>query len=145
MIKHDINERPTVNQCLKHPYVRSPEENFRLVRAVGNEMEIKAKKQDSVVVQELNQIQSLSSWSEQLDKEVYHKFNHPASRYIDNGAELLRFIRNVTEHWDSAVPVEDGTPQAYFQRKFPQLPMIVHRILRKHSSWRERDSLKDFF
>ena len=145
MIEHDINERPTVNQCLKHPYVRSPEANFRLVRVVGNEMEIKTKNQDSVVVKELNQIQSLSNWSEQIDKEVYDKFNHPASRYYDNGAELLRFIRNVTEHWDPAVRLEDGTPQAYFQRKFPKLPMIVHRILREDSSWRERDSLKDFF
>ena len=145
MIKHDINERPTVNQCLKHPYVRSPEENFRLVKAVGNEMEIKTKKKDSAVVRELNQIQSLSNWSKQIDKEVYDKFNHPASRYYDNGAEFLRFIRNVTEHWDPAVSVQNGTPQAYFQRKFPKLPMIVHRILRKDSSWCERDSLKDFF
>ena len=144
MIKHDIEKRPTVKQCLKHPYVRSPEENFRLLRAVGNEMEIKTRNQDSDVVKELSQAQSLTNWSKQIDKELYDKFNHPAIPYHNNAAGLLRFIRNVTEHWNPAVSVEGGTPQAYFQRRFAELPMIVHRILR-NSSWPERNSLNEFF
>ena len=150
MLKHKLKERPTVQQCLKHPYVSEPEDTFGLLKAVGNEIEIKNHKMlnnNCDAVRELNQADSLTTppWSEEMDEEVYEYFRHPANMYSNNGAELLRFIRNAEAHWPAPFLQRFGTPQAYFLNVFPTLPMIVHKILRKYRDWYERDTLKQFF
>jgi serine/threonine-protein kinase/endoribonuclease IRE1 len=147
MLQHNITERPTVKQCLKHPYLMSPEDNFKFLTAVGNEMEIKTKDSNSIVVQTLNMEASLATppWCEKIDGEIYSYFSRHCNRYSDNGAELLRFIRNVAAHWPAQFLDKFDTPQAYFLEVFPTLPMIVHNILRKYPDWCHRDTLRQFF
>jgi serine/threonine-protein kinase/endoribonuclease IRE1 len=154
MLQHNITERPTVIQCLKHPYLMSPEENFEFLTAVGNETEIRNNNMENnncEVVRELNQVASLATppWSEQIHPEVYDHFTRPGNRYSNNGAELLRFIRNVEAHsWPAPFLQKFGPLQAYFLQEFPTLAMIVHRTLRKYPDWCSKESkpnLEKFF
>jgi serine/threonine-protein kinase/endoribonuclease IRE1 len=154
MLQYNLTLRPTVEQCRKHPYFTYPGEKFELLKAV--ETEIKTEKENRKkenrkmennnsevgIVGELNQ---LPPWSKQIDDKLYNHFTRPHNRYSDNGAELLRFIRNASEHWPAPFLQTLGTPQAYFLKVFPKLPMIVHKIVRKYPDWCRRETLKRFF
>lgn len=151
MIQRDFTKRPAVKECLKHPYFTTPERNFGLLKVVGNELDIKTKDNSSQVVQEINREYSLitPSWKSKIDAEVY-RFLSRSRNYTDDVADLLRFIRNVAEHWNDrprppSVQQKVGMPRTYFLNLFPTLPMIVHRVLRRHPSWRHKDDLKHFF
>ncbi len=151
MLEHDYSKRPNVYECLKHPYLRTAEENFNFVTRVGNEKEIKNKDLTSIVVQELNKVHSFINWLTTIDTCVV-SYMTPAWRpaYTNDAADLLRFTRNMAAHWDDKVPpanVQNTVvrPQEYFERKFPTLPVEVHRIIRRHPDWTTRENLKDFF
>ena len=155
MLQHDPKKRPTVKQCLKHPYILSDDDKFELLTAVGNEKEIKSRNTEnsnSEVVRNLNQEASLTNppWSEKIDEELYNHLDHPANIYRNNVVDLLHFIRNANEHWvwgDGESEERFGrfdTARVYFLNKFPTLPMIVHKIVRD-SDWKARDNLEKFF
>ena len=99
MIQQDFTKRPTVKECLKHPYLRTPEENFGLLKAVGNEVEIKTKDGSSLVVRQINTEYSRITppWKSKIDEEVYNYLSHSVN-YTNHVADLLRFIRNVGQH-----------------------------------------------
>ena len=147
MLQHDPNQRPTVEQCLKHPYIISNEEKFAFLTTIGNEPEIKHRNMENNncnVVRNLNQEASLTTWSEKIDEELSNHLN-ASDRYNDTVVNLLHFIRNADEHWgDKAFAERLGTAQDYFLNKFPTLPMIVHKIVRRDPNWNVRDNIKKF-
>ena len=152
MLQHDPGKRPNVHECLKHPYLRTAEENFNFVTRVGNEKEIKTKDATSIVVQELNNLPGLTNWLSVIDAWVMnfmtaHAYKRP---YTNNAADLLRFIRNMAAHWcDKTPPTNVQTtvviPQQYFERKFPTLAVELHRIIRGHSDLTIWENLKEYF
>ena len=152
MLQHDPRKRPNVHECLKHPYLRTAEDNFNFVAYVGNEKEIKTKDAASIVVQELNKVASLTNWLSVIESWVItymtaHAYKRP---YTNDVADLLRFIRNMATHWrDKTRPANVQTtvvtPQEYFERKFPTLAVELHRVLRGHSDWTTREKLKGYF
>ena len=99
MLQHRPEDRPSVQECLKHPYLLSKEEQFVFVTRVGNKPKIKTKDANSVVVKKLNADPSLTtpSWKSLIDVEVmnYVSSYRRARPYTDDVADLLRFIRNV--------------------------------------------------
>ena len=147
MLQHDPNQRPTVEQCLKHPYIISNDEKFAFLTTIGNEPEIKHRNMENNncnVVRNLNQEASLTTWSEKIDEELSNHLN-ASDRYNDTVVNLLHFIRNADEHWgDKAFAERLGTAQDYFLNKFPTLPMIVHKIVRRDRDWNVRDNVKKF-
>ena len=154
MLQHDPKDRPSAQQCLRHPYLLTMDEQFNLVTRVGNEMEIKTNDVTSVVVKELNADPSLPkpSWEPKIDPEVLRYANsHRRYRpYSDSMADLLRFIRNTAEHWHdktppSTVQAKVGKPKEYFLKLFPTLPVVLHKIIRNESDWNQREQLKEFF
>ena len=151
MLQHNLKDRPSVQECLKHPYLLSTEDQFSLVTRVGNEPEIKKKDASSVVVQELNADRSLPkpSWKSKIDTDVMAYISARRS-YTDDVADLLRFIRNTSEHWydkppPTAVQQKVGKHEEYFLKIFPTLPVVLHRIIRNKPDWNQRDKLKQFF
>jgi serine/threonine protein kinase len=151
MLQHDPGKRPNVHQCLKHPYLRTAEENFNFVTHVGNEKEIKEKIATSIVVQELNNDPVLTNWLAEIDACVMAYMTKPRrTAYSNNAADLVRFIRNTSTHWHDKTPPANVQstvvrPQEYFERKFPTLPVELHRIIRKYPDWTTREDLKQFF
>jgi serine/threonine-protein kinase/endoribonuclease IRE1 len=150
MLQHDPSERPNVNQCLKHPYLRTAEENFNLVKSVGNEREIKNRDATSIVVQELNKLPVFTNWLSMIEACVMNYMTARRSPYTNDAADLLRFIRNTAVHWHDKTPPANVqntvvTPQEYFERKFPILAVELHRIIRGNFDWATRESIKEYF
>ena len=151
MLQHDSAKRPTVHECLNHPYLRTAEENFNFITRVGNEKEIKEKNDNSIVVQTLNKLPALTSWSTMIDPCVMMYMTAPRrTAYTNHVADLLRFTRNMAAHWyDKTRPadVEKAVvrPQEYFGKMFPTLAVELHGILRAHPDWTTREDLKEFF
>ena len=151
MLQHNLKDRPSVEECLEHPYLLSTKDQFSLVTRVGNEPEIRAKDATSVVVQELNADGLLPkpSWKPKIDTDIMAHIS--AYRpYTDDVADLLRLIRNTSEHWNDkppppAVQQKVGKPEEYFLKIFPTLPVVLHRIIRNKPDWNQRDKLKQFF
>ena len=150
MLQHDPAERPDVHQCLKHPYLRTAEENFNLVVSVGNEKEIKTRDATSIVVQELNKLPVFINWISMVEACVMNYMTAHRCRYTNDVADLLRFIRNMTVHWHDKTPPANvqstvDTPQKYFEKQFPTLPVELHRIIRQNSDWASRENLIEYF
>ena len=154
MLQHDPKNRPSVQQCLQHPYLLTTDEQFNFVKRVGNEREIKTNDVTSVVVKELNADPSLPkpSWKPKIDPEVLKYATNCRRRrpYSDSMADLLRFIRNTAEHWHDKIPplivqAKVGKPKEYFLKLFPTLPVVLHRIIRNEFDWNQREQLKQFF
>ena len=154
MLQHDPKNRPSVQQCLQHPYLLTTDEQFNLVTRVGNEKEIKTNDVTSVVVKELNADPLLPkpSWKPLIDPEVlkYATNCRRGRPYSDSMADLLRFIRNTAEHWYDKTPptivqAKVGKPKEYFLKLFPTLPVVLHRIIRNEFDWNQREQLKQFF
>ena len=154
MLQYDLRARPSVEECLQHPYLMSTGEKFHFVTRVGNEREIKTNDVSSDVVKKLNADPSLSKpcWKTKIDAEVMrYVSSHRRSRpYSDDVTDLVRLIRNTAEHWRDKTPpttvqAKVGTPKEYFLNLFPTLLVVLHRIIREDPDWKQREQLKQFF
>ena len=152
MLQHDPSKRPDVHQCLKHPYLRTAEENFKFVSRVGNVGEIKKNEAASLVVQKLNKSSPVfTNWLSSIDPCVIAYMTGPRRpSYGNDMTDLLRFIRNMETHWRDKPPPSDVqcavvSPQEYFERKFPTLALELHRIIRELSTWITEENLQEYF
>ena len=157
MIKHEPKDRPTAVEALKHPYLLPMKEKFELLCKMGNQPEIKKGDITSDVVKELNS--DPTDWRALMRPDVLNYLctvsvngRSKAFYYGSSWTECLRLIRNVNQHWnDRSRPLPQpeafyvvGDPQEYFLKIFPDLPVVVHRIVRS-CIWKERQNLKKFF
>ena len=166
MLAQELDERPYVEQALKHPYFLSSEDQMMFLEALGNEPEIKSFKRDPNCAvsgeldnRDLSKPRSLllpNDWKVVIDPDDLKTFcaggptrpsRFDGSRYT----QCLRFIRNIRQHWgDKPRPPLKAMGTAtsldeYFLQLFPTLPLVLHQIIRKHPAWKTRPSLKEFF
>ena len=157
MLKHDPKDRPTAKEALKHPYLLSMEKKFELLCKMGNQLEIKTGDNSLDVIKELNS--DPKDWKTLIRPDV---LNYLCSDFVNNKSktfhydsswtECLRLIRNVNQHWNDRLrPLPQpeafyvvGDPQEYFLNIFPDLPVVVHRIVRA-CDWKERPDFKEYF
>ena len=122
---------------------------------MGNQLEIKTGDKSSDVVTELNN--DPTDWKALMRSDVlnYLCTNFVSGKLIPYGSswtECFRLIRNVNQHWkDQPRPLPQpeafyvvGDLQEYFLKIFPDLPVVVHRIVRS-CDWKERPDFKQFF
>ena len=160
MLSRELDERPYVEQALRHPYFLSCEEQIEFVEAVANEPDIKNfKNYPSVVGIELNGKAGRSllpdDWKLCIhpdDLDIFCEGGRGAASYDGSMyTDCLRLIRNVRQHWgDKPRPPLKGMGTAksieeYFLQLFPHLPLVVHQVIRKHSNRRMRRALKKYF
>ena len=155
MLSHDPKKRPSAKEALKHPYLQSRKRQFELLSKMGNQPEIKTKGHSSSVVAELNS--DPTDWRVVMEPHVLKylitDLEHGRLRTFNYGpswTQCLRLIRNVDQHKNDRPrplpqPTELGDPQEYFLKKFPNLPVVVHRIVRKHDDWKKRPELEEYF
>ena len=155
MLSHDTKERPSAKEALKHPYLQSSKRQFELLSKIGNQPEIKTADHSLTVVAELNSYDG--DWQTVMEPDVLNylctDLVHGVLKtfiYGPSWAECLRLIRNVDQHnYDRLRPLpqptEFGDPQEYFLNKFPNLPVVVHRIVRQHDDWKKRPKLEEYF
>ena len=155
MLSHNPKDRPLADEAQKHPYLQPKKQQFKMLCEVGNQREVKTGDNSSDVVKELNN--DTTDWKTLMTPDVlnYLCFDFQKERefcYDSSSTECLRLIRNVSQHWkDQTRPLPQpeafyivGDPQEYFLSIFPNLPTVVHRIVRS-SNWKERPDLKEYF
>ncbi len=154
MLSHDPTDRPSAEEALKHPYLQSKKQQFEMLCNVGNQQEIKTEDSNSPVVQNLNN--DRTNWQTQMKTDVLNylctDFVNGKPRTFNYGpswTECLRLIRNVIQHWHNRPrplpqPEAFSDPQEYFLTIFPNLPVVVHGIVRS-CDWRKRHDLKEYF
>ena len=153
MLQHDPDKRPNVHECLKHPYLQEAQENFNFVTYVGDEIEIKKNDTTSLVVQKINNLPAFQDWLSKIEDCVMkHMTAHRGRKpYTTSVVDLLRFCRNMATHWPGAkllppnVHTTVVTPKEYFEKKFPTLPVELHRIIRQDDDWKDRKNLEKYF
>ncbi|XP_039737236.1 2-5A-dependent ribonuclease isoform X1 [Pteropus medius] len=131
-----------LSDLFDHPFFWSWETRFRILRNVGNESDIKMRKQTSRILQILQprttEQFSFDRWTTQIDSYVMKEMNnyYVKSRnfYQNTVGDLLKFIRNLGEHVNEEKNKEMksiiGDPAQYFQKKFPDLVIHVYVQLR---------------
>ena len=155
MLSHDAYARPSAEEALKHPYLQTAEEKFKMLCKVGNEVEIKTGDTNSDVVRQLNS--NPTDWRTMMRANVLQYLctdflSGRTYNYDSSWTECFRLIRNINQHWkDRPRPLpqpeafyEVGDPQEYFLKVFPNLPVVLHRIVRS-SDWKERPELQNYF
>ncbi|XP_046855877.1 serine/threonine-protein kinase/endoribonuclease IRE1-like [Xenia sp. Carnegie-2017] len=157
MLNREPEDRPSANEALTHPFLMSDDEKFDLLCIVGNLQQIKTNDSKSIVVQQLNS--ESSHWKSKIDSDIYDYFRTDVVtgkifRYDSSWTECLRLIRNINQHWyDRPRPRPQPEPfykigdhKAYILKKFPNLPVRVHAIVRSNEEeLKNNPDLKNFF
>uniref|UniRef100_A0A671YUT1 Serine/threonine-protein kinase ppk4-like n=1 Tax=Sparus aurata TaxID=8175 RepID=A0A671YUT1_SPAAU len=101
MIHKEPKKRPTVEECLSHPFFWKPERRLEYLRRIGNIKEVeKWKDADQELISSLEKCVgdgSFKQWKTELAELV--KKMDPKNKYDDNTLAFLRFIRNLHEHY----------------------------------------------
>ena len=153
MLSHDPKDRPLAEEALKHPYLQSKKRQFEMLCKVGNEEEIKKGDVKSDVVRMLNC--DPKDWISLVRRDILNylstdPLNGETIHYKQSWTDCLRLIRNAKVHWNHHPRPRPelfyvvGDPQEYFLNLFPNLPVVVHEIVRS-SDWKERPDLKEYF
>ncbi|XP_046862167.1 uncharacterized protein LOC124455575 isoform X2 [Xenia sp. Carnegie-2017] len=158
MLQHLPEDRPSANEALKHPYLQPDEEKFNMLCDMGNQPEMKqSQSQSSPNSDVVAQLYAPIEWMTRIDDEVLKDFKafkkngkEITLTYEPTWARCLRFIRNVNEHWNDKPRthlmryVKEGNYVNYFLQRFPELPLLVHKILRS-TDWKTRADLHKHF
>jgi serine/threonine-protein kinase/endoribonuclease IRE1 len=155
MLSYEPKDRPSAQEALKHPYLQSKEEQFEMLCKVGNQQEIKKGDAKSDVVRQLNS--DPKDWRSLMNADVLKYLSTDPLKgekfhYKPLWTDCLRLIRNIKEHWqDRPRPRPQpeafylvGDPQEYFLNVFPNLPVVVHEIIRS-CDWKKRRELQKYF
>jgi serine/threonine-protein kinase/endoribonuclease IRE1 len=150
MLSHDAKDRPSAEEALQHPYLKSKEQQFKLLWGMGNY--VKRKDANSDVLEKLNENET--DWKTRVDSDVleYLSYDKEKKRKYEytSWADCLRLIRNIKEHWEDYERTEPeaikvGDPQEYFLRLFPDLVLGVYKIARSCDDLKELLGLKEYF
>ncbi|XP_067278117.1 probable serine/threonine-protein kinase irlE isoform X2 [Pseudorasbora parva] len=142
MINENPNNRPTVEQTLAHPFFWTDERRVEYLKKLGNQKEAEnCRNVDEELLQAIEQYtegKSFSQWKTKLPSELVQKLDGKKKSYPENTLGLLRFIRNLHEHYP------EDAESIHLMDSFPDLFGSVFRFT-KQSGWNSRASLKKFF
>ncbi|XP_038851917.1 sensor for unfolded proteins in the ER ire1-like [Salvelinus namaycush] len=141
MINEDPKKRPTVEETLDHPYFWDEERRVEYLRRIGNEKEVgKYSDADPKLLEALKQSameRTFCQWKSKLPSDLIKKMDG-RKPYPENMLGLLRFIRNLHEHYAEDLESVD------LMKMFPDLFGCVY-VLAKERGWNSRPGLKNMF
>ncbi|KAM6949268.1 uncharacterized protein FYW47_015673 [Aplochiton taeniatus] len=142
MINGEPKKRPTLNDCLAHPYFWTNDRKVDYLKKIGNEKEAEnCRKADKDLVDDFDRCtegRSFTQWKIKLPSDLVEKLEGKKKSYPENTLGLLRFIRNLHEHY-----AEDAT-SVEIMETFPDLFGRVYKLSEKHH-WNARPALRGFF
>ncbi|XDV24104.1 hypothetical protein PO909_028369 [Leuciscus waleckii] len=142
MINETPEERPTVEQTLAHPFFWTDERRVEYLKKVGNQNETEnCRNVDEELlhaIEEYTEGKNFSEWKTKLPPEIVQKLDGKKKGYPENTLGLLRFIRNLHEHYP------EDAESINLMDSFPDLFGSVFRFA-KERGWNSRASLKKFF
>ncbi|XP_016368982.1 uncharacterized protein LOC107709092 isoform X2 [Sinocyclocheilus rhinocerous] len=142
MINEDPNNRPTVEQTLAHPFFWTDDRRVEYLKKLGNQKEVNNYRNvDEELLQAAEKYtegKSFSEWRTKFPSEIVQKLEGKKKGYPENTLGLLRFIRNLHEHY------QEDAESISLMASFPDLFGSVF-MFAKERGWNSRASLKKFF
>ncbi|XP_046843830.1 uncharacterized protein LOC124437896 isoform X4 [Xenia sp. Carnegie-2017] len=125
---------------------------------MGNKMEVKhSQGQNSPTSDVHTQLHGSTEWMKRIHDEVVEdlinfEVNNSIRtlKYKSTWAGCLRFIRSVDQHWQNKPRphlshyVKQGNYKEYFLQVFPELPLLVHKVIRS-TGWKSPPDLEEHF
>uniref|UniRef100_A0A674DA65 Serine/threonine-protein kinase/endoribonuclease IRE1a-like n=1 Tax=Salmo trutta TaxID=8032 RepID=A0A674DA65_SALTR len=140
MINEDPKKRPTVEETLDHPYFWDEERRVEYLRRIGNEEVGKYSDADPKLLEALKQSaveRTFCQWKCKMPSDLIKKMDGKKP-YPENMLGLLRFIRNLHEHYAEDLESVD------LMKMFPDLFGCVYMLAKKRG-WNSRPGLKNMF
>ncbi|XP_076580479.1 serine/threonine-protein kinase/endoribonuclease IRE1-like isoform X3 [Chaetodon auriga] len=142
MINEEPKNRPKVEECLSHPFFWTPEKRVEYLRRIGNRREVENHRNaDPGLISSMERgvgIGSFKLWKEKFQPELVQKMDSRKKPYSTNILGLLRFIRNLYEHYS-----EDAS-KVDLMSLFPELFGCVYTFA-SNKGWNLETPLKEMF
>ncbi|XP_072130470.1 2-5A-dependent ribonuclease-like [Mobula birostris] len=137
----------------QHPFLWKESEKSKFVQDLANEEVVTNRKRNSELVQILNktsmdQHKSFHKWTEKIHHQVLEDMNlgqrkkpskNPGRKYEDTTNDLLKFIRNLTQHFnekDPSIKEIVGKPEKYWLGLFPDFVISIYNAI-KDTEWKK--------
>ncbi|XP_039463903.1 uncharacterized protein LOC116333111 [Oreochromis aureus] len=141
MIKKEPKDRPKVEECLNHPFFWSSEKKTEYLRKIGNRDDVaNYRKAEQELIDSLKQCAvdgSFKQWKNKFPQELVQKLEGKKP-YTENTLGLLRFIRNLHEHYAKEAAQIDVLAW------FPDLFGSIYTFA-KNQGWNLETPLKEMF
>ncbi|XP_056248710.1 uncharacterized protein LOC130179735 isoform X1 [Seriola aureovittata] len=142
MIHEEPKKRPEVEQCLIHPFFWTKERRVDYLRRIGNREEVaNYRNADQELICSLEEWAgdgSFKLWKNKFPPELVRKMDGKKKAYNENTLGLLRFIRNLHEHY-----AKDAA-QVDVMTIFPDLFGCVYKFA-KNRGWNSDTPLMEMF
>ncbi|XP_019211366.1 uncharacterized protein LOC109200307 [Oreochromis niloticus] len=141
MINKEPKDRPKVEECLNHPFFWTSEKKTEYLRKIGNRGEVanhlKADQELIVSLEKCAVDESFKQWKNKFPQELVQAMDG-RKPYPENMLALLRFIRNLHEHYAKEAAQIDVL--AFF----PDLFGCVYTFA-KNQGWNSETPLREMF
>ncbi|XP_057192757.1 uncharacterized protein LOC130556073 [Triplophysa rosa] len=135
MINEDPGKRPTVEQTLAHPFFWNDERKVEYLKTMGNQKEAEncrnADEELLRAIEECTEGKTFSKWKTKFPPELIQKLDGKKKPYPENTLGLLRFIRNLYQHY-----LQD-TANINIMTLFPDLFGSMYMFAKK-AGWHSR-------
>ncbi|MEQ2284679.1 hypothetical protein AMECASPLE_023999 [Ameca splendens] len=142
MINKEPTDRPRVEQCLSHPFFWPNAKKVEYLKKVANREEVaRYQNADQTFLNSLEKHAAhgtFSQWKEKFPQQLVQKMDGKKKHYSDNILGLLRFIRNMLEHY-----AEDAS-KVDVLALFPDLFGCVFKFA-KGKGWNQEVPLNEMF
>ncbi|XP_030287490.1 probable serine/threonine-protein kinase ireA isoform X2 [Sparus aurata] len=140
MISKEPESRPTVEECLSHPFFWTTDRRVEYLRRTGNREEV-AKYSNAAperigAMEQYARDGSFRQWKNKFPPELVQKMEGKNKAYPDHILGLLRFIRNLHEHYTKEAARVD------LMSMFPDLFGCVWKFA-KTQGWNSETPLKE--
>ncbi|KAK3567371.1 hypothetical protein QTP86_019898 [Hemibagrus guttatus] len=103
MISHEPKDRPIVEETLRHPFFWPNKDKVDYLKKLGNEKEVgNCRNADPDLLSAIEDVtagKSFADWKTKLPSELVQKMDGKKKPYPEHTLGLLRFIRNLHEHY----------------------------------------------
>ncbi|XP_030017627.1 uncharacterized protein LOC115438278 isoform X2 [Sphaeramia orbicularis] len=142
MINEEPKQRPKVEECLSHPFFWTSRKRVEYLKKIGNRDEVSnCRNADQKLissVEECAEDGAFKQWKNQFPPELVQMMDKKNKAYPDNILGLLRFIRNLHEHYAKHAAQVDVT------KIFPDLFGCAYMFAKKQK-WNSEAPLKEMF
>nr|XP_033465755.1 uncharacterized protein LOC117246125 isoform X2 [Epinephelus lanceolatus] len=142
MIHEEPKNRPKVEECLSHPFFWTSERKVEYLIKSGNRKEVEnCRNADQELISSLEKCAedgSFKQWKDQFPPQLVQKMDGKKKPYPANTLGLLRFIRNLHEHY------QEDAAQVDVMKMFPDLFGCVYKFA-KTRGWNSETPLKQLF
>uniref|UniRef100_A0AAV2KUZ9 Uncharacterized protein n=2 Tax=Knipowitschia caucasica TaxID=637954 RepID=A0AAV2KUZ9_KNICA len=142
MINEEPRDRPSVGECLRHPFFWKSHKRVEYLKKIGNRDEINncRNAEDAFIslVETFLVAESLKDWKTKFSGDLVWKMDRKGKAYPENALGLLRFIRNLYEHYSK------DAAQVDVLTLFPELFGSIYKFA-KTQGWNMETPLKELF